>query len=73
MFTKRLEFTYKLEAAGKSKATSYSATLVRPETPAEFYEMCHLFVMTIVALGLASATIEQPTSSWTTWSFPLSV
>jgi hypothetical protein len=57
VFTKRLDFTYKLEAAGKSKATSYSVVLVRPETEAEFYEMCHLFVMTIVALGLASATI----------------
>ena len=47
VFTKRLDFTYKLEAAGKSKATSYSVVLVRPETEAEFYEMCHLFVMTI--------------------------
>jgi hypothetical protein len=57
VFTKRLDFTYKLEAAGKSKAASYSVVLVRPETEAEFYEMCHLFVMVIVALGIASATI----------------
>jgi hypothetical protein len=57
VLAKRLDFTYKLEAAGKSKAASYSVVLARPETEAEFYEMCHLFVMTIVALGLASATI----------------
>ena len=57
VFSKRQDFTYKLEAAGKTKATSYSATLVRPATEAAFYEMSHLFVMTIIALGLASATI----------------
>jgi len=54
---KRLDFTYKLEAAGKPKASVHSVTLVRPETEAEFYEMSHLFIMTIVALGLATATI----------------
>jgi hypothetical protein len=57
VISKRTDFTFKLEAVGKSKATSHSATLVRPETEAEFYEMSHLFVMTIIALGLASATI----------------
>ena len=54
---KRSDFTYKLEAAGKPKAAVHSVTLVRPETEAEFYEMSHLFIMTIVALGLATATI----------------
>ena len=57
VISKRMDFTYKLEAAGKAKATSHTATLVRPETEAEFYEMSHLFVMTVIALGLASATI----------------
>ena len=56
VFSKRQDFTYKLEAAGKSKATSVSVVLVRPASEAEFYEMSHLFVMTIIALGLASAT-----------------
>ena len=32
VISKRLEFTYKLEAAGKSKATSHTAILVRPGT-----------------------------------------
>jgi hypothetical protein len=49
--------TFKLEAAGKSKATSHSATLVRPETESEFYEMIHLFVMVVISLGLSSAII----------------
>ena len=57
VISKRMDFTFKLEAAGKAKATSHTATLVRPETEAEFYEMSHLFVMTVIALGLASATI----------------
>jgi hypothetical protein len=57
VIAKRMDFTYKLEAAGKPKAAAHSVTLVRPETEADFYEMSHLFIMTIVALGLASATI----------------
>jgi hypothetical protein len=47
VFAKRQDFTYKLEAAGKSKVTSVSVVLVRPASEAEFYEMSHLFVMTI--------------------------
>jgi hypothetical protein len=42
---------------GKGKAASHTATLVRPKNEAEFYEMIHLFIMLIVALGMASATI----------------
>ena len=57
VISKRTDFTFKLEAAGKAKASSHSATLVRPETEAEFYEMSHLFIMTVIAIGLASATI----------------
>ena len=57
VISKRQDLTFKLEAAGKSKATSHSATLVRPETESEFYEMIHLFVMVVISLGLASATI----------------
>ena len=57
VISKRADFTFKLEAAGKAKASSHSATLVRPETEAEFYEMSHLFIMTVIAIGLASATI----------------
>ena len=57
VISKRSEFTYKLEAAAKSKSAVHSVTLVRPGTEAEFYEMTHLFIMTVIALGLASATI----------------
>ena len=57
VISKRADFTYKLEAAAKSKSAVHSVTLVRPETEAEFYEMTHLFIMTVIALGLASATI----------------
>ena len=57
VIAKRLDFTYKLEASGKLKSAVHSVTLVRPETEAEFYEMSHLFIMTIVALGLATAPI----------------
>jgi hypothetical protein len=57
VISKRSDFTYKLEAAAKSKSAVHSVTLVRPETEAEFYEMTHLFIMTVIALGLASATI----------------
>jgi hypothetical protein len=57
VISKRLDLTFKLEAAGKSKATSHSATLVRPETESEFYEMIHLFVMVVISLGLSSAII----------------
>ena len=57
VISKRADFTFKLEAAGKAKASSHSVTLVRPETEAEFYEMTFLFVMTIIALGIASAPI----------------
>ena len=57
VISKRTEFTYKLEAAAKSKSAVHSVTLVRPGTEAEFYEMTHLFIMTVIALGLASATI----------------
>ena len=57
VISKRTDFTFKLEAAGKAKASGHSATLVRPETEAEFYEMSHLFIMTVIAIGLASATI----------------
>ena len=53
---KRTDFTFKLDA-GKSKATSLSVTLVRPANESEFYEVTHLFIMTIVALGVASYTI----------------
>ena len=57
VISKRADFTFKLEAAGKAKASSHSVTLVRPETEAEFYEMTFLFMMTIIALGIASAPI----------------
>ena len=57
VISKRSDFTFKLEAAGKAKASSHSVTLVRPETEAEFYEMTFLFVMTIIALGMVSAPI----------------
>ena len=57
VIAKRSDFTYRLEAAAKSKSAVHSVTLVRPETEAEFYEMTHLFIMTVIALGLASATI----------------
>jgi hypothetical protein len=57
VISKRADFTYKLEAAAKSKSAVHSVTLVRPETEAEFYEMTHLFIMSVIALGLASATI----------------
>ena len=57
VISKRLDFTYKLDAAAKSKSAAHSVTLVRPETEAEFYEMTHLFIMAIIALGLASAPI----------------
>ena len=57
VISKRTDFTFKLEAAGKAKASSHSVTLVRPETEAEFYEMTFLFMMTIIALGIASAPI----------------
>ena len=50
------DFTFKLDA-GKSKATSLSVTLVRPANESEFVEVTHLFIMTIVALGVASYTI----------------
>jgi hypothetical protein len=53
---KRNDPTFKLEV-GKGKAASHTATLVRPKNEAEFYEMVHLFIMLIVALGMASATI----------------
>ena len=53
---KRTDFTFKLDA-GKSKATSLSVTLVRPANESEFFEVTHLFIMTIVALGVASYTI----------------
>ena len=57
VIAKRLDFTYKLEVSGKPKTAVHSVTLIRPETEASFYEMTHLFIMTIVALGLATATI----------------
>ena len=57
VIAKRLDFTYKLEVSGKTKTAVHSVTLIRPETEASFYEMTHLFIMTIVALGLATATI----------------
>jgi len=34
-----------------------TATLVHPKNEAEFYEMIHLFIMLMVALGMSSATI----------------
>ena len=57
VISKRSEFSYKLEAAAKSKSAVHAVTLVRPEKESEFYEMTHLFIMTVIALGLASATI----------------
>ena len=54
--SKRDDPTFKLEV-GKAKATSHTATLVRPKTEGEFYEMIHYFIIVIVALGMASATI----------------
>ena len=57
VIAKRTDFTYKLEVSGKPKTSVHSVTLMRPETEASFYEMTHLFIMTIVALGLATATI----------------
>jgi hypothetical protein len=54
--SKRNDPTFKLEV-GKAKATSHTATLVRPMTEGEFYEMIHYFIIVIVALGMASATI----------------
>jgi len=57
VISKRSEFSYKLEAVAKSKSAVHSVTLVRPEKESEFYEMTHLFIMTVIALGLASATI----------------
>ena len=56
VLSKRSDPTFKLEV-GKSKAGSHTATLVRPKNEAEFYEMIHLFIMLMVALGMASATI----------------
>ena len=53
---KRNDPTFKLEV-GKAKAASHTATLVRPKNEAEFYEMIHLFIMLMVALGMSSATI----------------
>jgi hypothetical protein len=57
VISKRSEFSYKLEAVAKSKSAVHAVTLVRPEKESEFYEMTHLFIMTVIALGLASATI----------------
>ena len=54
--SKRDDPTFKLEV-GKAKAASHTATLVRPKTEGEFYEMIHYFIIVIVALGMASATI----------------
>jgi hypothetical protein len=56
VLSKRDDPTFKLEV-GKAKAASHTATLVRPKTEGEFYEMIHLFIMLMVALGMASATI----------------
>jgi hypothetical protein len=57
VISKRSNFTYKLEAGAKAKLAVHSVTLVRPETEVEFYEMTHLFIMTVILLGLALATI----------------
>ena len=54
--SKRDDPTFKLEV-GKAKTASHTATLVRPKTEGEFYEMIHYFIIVIVALGMASATI----------------
>jgi len=56
VLSKRTDPTFKLEM-GKAKAASHTATLVRPKNESEFYEMIHLFIMLIVALGMASYTI----------------
>ena len=56
ILSKRNDPTFKLEV-GKGKTASHTATLVRPKNEAEFYEMIHLFIMLMVALGMASATI----------------
>ena len=56
VLAKRDDPTFKLEV-GKAKATSLTATLVRPKTEGEFYEMIHYFIIVIVALGMASAPI----------------
>ena len=75
VISKRSEFTYKLEAAAKSKSAVHSVTLVRPETEAEFYEMTHLFIMTVIALGLASGRqsewgmCRRSTRSSCSWAF----
>jgi hypothetical protein len=50
--SKRDDPTFKLEV-GKAKATSHTATLVRPKTEGEFYEMIHYFIIVIVALGFS--------------------
>ena len=48
--------TLQLESA-KAKASALSVTLVRPATEAKFFELVHLFMMIVVAVGLASYSV----------------
>ena len=54
VIAKRSSGTHTLRMeSGKEKASSLTATLVRPESESAFYELMHMWLMVIVGLGLA--------------------
>jgi hypothetical protein len=53
VIAKRSSGTHTLRTeSGKEKASSLTATLVRPESESAFYELMHMWLMVIVGLGL---------------------
>ena len=57
IISKRVSGVTRLVTAGKGRASDFVATLSRPKTVDEFYELVHLFVMALIAFGLASPSI----------------
>jgi hypothetical protein len=53
---------------GKAKAGVLTATLVRPATESEFYEMCHLFLMVVVGLGMTTHVILMKFQDDVVWA-----
>jgi hypothetical protein len=53
---------------GKSKTGALTSTMARPSKESEFYEMCHLFLMVIVGLGMTTHVILMKFQDDVVWA-----
>ena len=48
---------HRIEVGSTSRTTSITATLVRPTSEFQYFELMHFFMMVVIALGLSSAVL----------------